>query len=87
MFDKRTHEDNLQIQAYVTTSTITNMNLLIFKDKYRILDEFELLRPSPKDGACFPPSGYYSAYEEHLKSEIFFSPHPLVVEVLRFWNF
>lgn len=30
--------------------------------------------------------GFYTVYEEHLKSGICFPPHSLVVEVLGFWN-
>lgn len=68
-------------------STVTDVSLAALRDKYKISDEFELLQPCSEDRVCFPPSKYYSVYEEHLKSGITFPPHRLVVELLRFWNF
>lgn len=76
-------EDGLQAQASITLSTVIDIALWA---KCMILDEFELLCPSPEDRACSPLADYHPVYKEHLKSWGSFPPHPLVVEVLRVWN-
>lgn len=86
MFSKRGELEGCEGQTTTCGNRIANIDLAGLQEKYLILDEYVLLRLDLDARACSPPPGYYSVYEEHLKSKICFPPHPLVIEVLRFWN-